>query len=399
MSTRKTVVDIPIHDFAKSVLQGFKDAGYKAIAHLSDGTEEEVEWDTVTDPTPDPTKASYEAASKESETIAKATNQHFYADDNGVHVTETESTPNSGHNILVNAKGILLRVAEVIACAMSASGITVYDGQGNDAGNVRAIFANSGGTIGTEKDVHTTVDQKGLKVYDSDGTESAQLSGDECFIGKNNKIILEAPSNSAQAGLHIVLKGHEYIGGDADVFSVTTQLAQSPAAYSAQVRIGAASFAHATIDRSGLNFYNTDGSTILASFAAALARIGKSTAHHVDIDSTGMSIKEGDTTIAKFAGDSINLGGLSNSAKITMCNQQASIAYQSSGGWSGMYISSDKGVGLDSGSGGASLLCKNEDRQIYAAFSTLKIYGNNYTVTYGVDDLVRALNWAVTQSK
>ena len=44
----------------------------------------------------------------EAQAVAEATGQHFFTDTDGVHVTEAEGDATTGHNILINALGILL---------------------------------------------------------------------------------------------------------------------------------------------------------------------------------------------------------------------------------------------------------------------------------------------------
>ena len=59
--------------------------------------------------------------------IATATNQHFWTDTNGIHVTEAEGDATTEHNILINSLGILLRKAAKVLLELSTNGIIIGD--------------------------------------------------------------------------------------------------------------------------------------------------------------------------------------------------------------------------------------------------------------------------------
>lgn len=80
--------------------------------------------------------------------VATATGQYFFTDVNGTHMTDEPDNPTAPHNTLVNALGILLRAAENNMLTLTASGITLYDGQGNADANVVATFTGSGVELG-----------------------------------------------------------------------------------------------------------------------------------------------------------------------------------------------------------------------------------------------------------
>lgn len=92
--------------------------------------------------------ASAETASTEAQEAATAVSQHFFADDGGIHVATADGDANTGHNLLANAEGILMRDGTVLRTAQTASGFAVYDGDGNDPENIVALFAKDGATIG-----------------------------------------------------------------------------------------------------------------------------------------------------------------------------------------------------------------------------------------------------------
>lgn len=93
-----------------------------------------------------------QAAVDEAQAIAEATGQHFWHDTNGAHVTEVTqdqwAQSQTGHNILVNSLGILLRRALNYLAAWTGSALAFYDGNGNAAANVTAMFGPAGAQIG-----------------------------------------------------------------------------------------------------------------------------------------------------------------------------------------------------------------------------------------------------------
>ena len=133
--------------------------------------------------------------------IALATNQHFWTDTSGAHVTDDTSESwnaeyakdNHGqlsnptdndpwHNILLNSLGILLRRGLLNLTSISKSAIAFYDGTGNSADNITASFGGNGAIIGKTSGRHVVVGVDGLSVYNSDGTLAPVNS---TFDGKN----------------------------------------------------------------------------------------------------------------------------------------------------------------------------------------------------------------------
>ena len=76
--------------------------------------------------------------------VAEAVNQHFFADTNGIHVTEATQEDwdesHTGANVLINSVGQLFRDGLNNLLAILTSGIVIYDGNGNDEENVVASF-------------------------------------------------------------------------------------------------------------------------------------------------------------------------------------------------------------------------------------------------------------------
>lgn len=114
--------------------------------------------------------------------VATATNQHFFSDAGGVHVTTDESDAAGGSNVLLNASGMVLRSSETPLAAFTPSGVSVYDGAGADAANVVASFSSRGvelGAPGSRQRVRMTADRLN---FVSDGEVVAHVSGAELGI-------------------------------------------------------------------------------------------------------------------------------------------------------------------------------------------------------------------------
>lgn len=121
----------------------------------------------------------------EANAVAQATNQHFWDDDNGAHVTDvtqdewkqavtdefSDYDPDTKpyHNQLLNSLGILLRTALNNLVSITRSAIAFYDGQGNDAGNIVARFGSDGAQIGKSDSNRLELGAASLKAYDADG--------------------------------------------------------------------------------------------------------------------------------------------------------------------------------------------------------------------------------------
>ncbi|MBO7685215.1 MAG: hypothetical protein J6V72_02455 [Kiritimatiellae bacterium] len=105
--------------------------------------------------------------------IAEATGQHFWHDSNGAHVTEVTADEwaqdQTGHNILVNSLGILLRKALNYVAAWTGSALSFYDGDGNSAGNITASFGSAGAQIGKAGESHIEMDYRSLKLVNGSG--------------------------------------------------------------------------------------------------------------------------------------------------------------------------------------------------------------------------------------
>lgn len=99
--------------------------------------------------------ASVESIAQEAKEVAEATGQHFWPDTDGVHVTEvtqetwSDSTSpdyHSGANVLINALGQLFRdgLNNILAIVSGTDpGVAIYDGEGNTADNIMALFSKA----------------------------------------------------------------------------------------------------------------------------------------------------------------------------------------------------------------------------------------------------------------
>lgn len=123
--------------------------------------------------------ASVESIAQEAKEVAEATGQNFWSDSDGVHVTEvtqdewSDSTSpdyHSGANVILNAFGQLFRDGLNNLLAIVTNGIAIYDGNGNEDGNILAKFY----TFVLNNHQHARIDffnGKGFIDYDSNNNE------------------------------------------------------------------------------------------------------------------------------------------------------------------------------------------------------------------------------------
>lgn len=199
--------------------------------------------------------------------VAEAVNQHFFSDDNGIHVTEVTQEDwdenQTGANVLINSIGQLFRDGLnnllTLTTENGARALTIWDGLGNAAGNIRAIigetinlgnqsgqhisisssstdFYNEGGTMVTsisgytetlESEFHSVRIDHGLinagasKGTTIDGTEEYDLDTDDGRKTYNNRLVLQAndPDEDAEEGYsdyrpRITLTSHRWESSD-----------------------------------------------------------------------------------------------------------------------------------------------------------------------------------------
>ena len=78
---------------------------------------------------------------EDAKSIAEATGQFFWHDDNGAHISTEKGNPTGSRNAIWNSLGMLFRAGAtnlLAIVASSNSGIDVYDGEGNTSDNVVA---------------------------------------------------------------------------------------------------------------------------------------------------------------------------------------------------------------------------------------------------------------------
>ena len=159
-------------------------------AHITDVTQDE--WAEAVDDNfsdYDPTTKPYH-------------NQLFFADTNGAHITDVtqdewaqavadnfsdyDPTTKPYHNQLLNSLGILLRTALNNLVSITRSAIAFYDGAGNAASNIVARFGSTGAQIGKSSDC-VTIDNDSFTITNN-GTETLSVSGVETQYLKNGAI-------------------------------------------------------------------------------------------------------------------------------------------------------------------------------------------------------------------
>ena len=147
------------------------------------------------------TAASTELA-QEALDAANAINQHFWSDENGVHVSTDENDAEGENNVLINALGILLRAAQNNLLSLTPTGIALYDGQGNADENVIATFTGQATELGRNSDTSTvkfcggkgeityaqdpTSSTKALQVFSSDAAVGIVSESNAAFVGSDS---------------------------------------------------------------------------------------------------------------------------------------------------------------------------------------------------------------------
>ena len=107
--------------------------------------------------------------------IADAVNQHFFADTHGIHVTSTTQeewdAQHVGPNVLINSLGQLFRDGLnnllTLTTENGARALTIWDGAGNAAANIRAIIGETI-SLGRTGESHTVIDYHSMQLVDKD---------------------------------------------------------------------------------------------------------------------------------------------------------------------------------------------------------------------------------------
>lgn len=132
--------------------------------------------------------------------VANATNQHFWTDTNGVHITEVSNEewndPNganyqSGSNSLFNSLGLLFRkglnyLVNILAgTTPETRGLVLYDGAGNDDSNIIARFLGSETIIGKDGQARTAINSGKIAMVNADNLEMFKAESSGSTITQN----------------------------------------------------------------------------------------------------------------------------------------------------------------------------------------------------------------------
>ena len=114
----------------------------------------------------------------EAQAVAEATDQHFWSDTDGIHVTDVTQDKwkdsgsadyHAGHNILINSLGLLLRKALNNLVSITRSAIAFFDGEGNASSNIVASFGAEGAQIGKADSSHIELGADSMSIVNEDG--------------------------------------------------------------------------------------------------------------------------------------------------------------------------------------------------------------------------------------
>lgn len=164
--------------------------------------------------------ADAQKAADEAKATANATDQHFWTDAIGVHVTEQTQedwqTAQTGGNILINSLGLLLRIALNNLVSIARSAIAFYDGAGNQASNIVARFGSDGAQIGLTDESHLSLDYRSMQLVDKEGDTYFHVSD---LRMEDGSIVAEFTGNGTTTDY--VLPVHPYSPSDGTNTSLT----------------------------------------------------------------------------------------------------------------------------------------------------------------------------------
>jgi len=120
-----------------------------------------------------------QATANAAQAVAEATNQHFFTDDNGIHVTEETQEDwdanHTGANVLINSVGQLFRDGLnnllTLTTENGARVLTVWDGLGNTSEHIRAIIGEIIQLGSVASGNYVKLDDSGLEVYNEEKTD------------------------------------------------------------------------------------------------------------------------------------------------------------------------------------------------------------------------------------
>lgn len=128
--------------------------------------------------------ASARGAAAQAMQVAQAIGQHFWTDEDGVHITEATqdawAESPTGFNQLSNALGILLRNALTNLLSITPDAVAFYDGEGNLTDNVIASLGSTT-TLGKASGFHLMADARELSFWEGN-VRVAYIDGEQLVI-------------------------------------------------------------------------------------------------------------------------------------------------------------------------------------------------------------------------
>lgn len=152
-----------------------------------------------------------DTAVQEARAIADATNQHFWTDDSGAHVSTVEGQAAQGKNLLMNSLGILLRNADKNLAQFSESQVAFYDGDGNNEENIVAVFGKDGAQVGYASSGHLNLSSNSIQAVSDAGTDmfavGSNQTRDIVLVTKTINAVkgVRSSSSSSPTSLFVVL--------------------------------------------------------------------------------------------------------------------------------------------------------------------------------------------------
>lgn len=152
------------------------DAKAEAAQETADGAVQEARENTEKLERIGVTLRETQDAVTEAREIADATNQHFWADENGVHIATTEGAASSGKNLLMNSLGILLRASGLPLAQFSSSQVAFYDGTGSGEDHIVALFGVNGAQVGYSDLAHIMLRSDTMRMVSDKGMDMLNVT-------------------------------------------------------------------------------------------------------------------------------------------------------------------------------------------------------------------------------
>lgn len=128
-------------------------------------------------------------AADEAQAAIDATDQHFWSDSNGIHVTTGASDADHGPNLLANSNGTIVRDGTRPLTSMTKSGFIVYDG---DSQNVMTSMTRSGFNVydGESGKPLASMNRGGVSLADGQGHQLAAFTpGSTTFYDSDGRML------------------------------------------------------------------------------------------------------------------------------------------------------------------------------------------------------------------